>query len=133
MDIAINLHKSSECEVLSSCKDFVDTAPTSSGAGAAAFTVFLVLVLFVLCLTAIISLAEEYESLFSPTEEDKSNHHLLNQFLIPTVTVADSVMPPVAVALAFVEGGDFTGALHFNGAFMIPFLYGLFPSYYTKA
>jgi hypothetical protein len=25
------------------------------------------------------------------------------------------------------EGGDLMGALHFNGAFMIPFLYGLIP------
>ena len=36
-------------------------------------------------------------------------------------------MPPVAMVLAFVEGRDLTGTLHFNGAFMIPFLYGLLP------
>ncbi len=120
-DIAINLHKFSECEVPSSFKDFVDTATTASGAGAAAFMAFLA----VLCLTAIMSLAEEYESLSSRTEEDKGNRPLLNQFLIPTV--AALVMPLVTVALAFVEGGDFMGALHFNGPFMIPFLYGLLP------
>ena len=74
---------------------------------------------------AIMLLAEEYKSLFCCTEEDKGNSPLSNQFLIPTVTA--SVMPLVAVALAFVEGGDLTGALHFNGAFMIPFLYGLLP------
>jgi hypothetical protein len=107
--------------VPSSFKDFVDTATTASGAGAAAFMAFLA----VLCLTAIMSLAEEYESLSSRTEEDKGNCPLLNQFLIPTV--AASVMPPVTVELAFVEGGDLTGALHFNGAFMIPFLYSLLP------
>ncbi len=63
-DVAINLHESSDkCEVLSSFKEFVDTATTASGAGAAAFTAFLALAFFVLCLTAIVSLAEEYKSL----------------------------------------------------------------------
>ncbi len=38
VDVAINLRKSSdECEVLSSFKDFVDTAATANGAGAATF------------------------------------------------------------------------------------------------
>jgi hypothetical protein len=69
------------------------------------------------------SLAEEYESLSSCTEEDKGDCPLLNQFLIPTV--AALVMPLVAVALAIVEGRGLTGALHFNGAFMIRFLYSL--------
>jgi hypothetical protein len=99
----------------------VDTAATASGAGAAAFTAFLV----VFCLTAIMSPAEDYESLSSCMEEDKGNCPLSNQFLIPTV--AALVIPLVAVALAFVEGEDFTGALHFNEAFMIPFLYSLLP------
>jgi hypothetical protein len=103
----------------------VDTATTASGAGAAAFTAFLALALFVLCLTAIMLLAGEYKSLFSCTEKDKGICPLSNQFLIPTV--AASVMPAVAVAPAFVDGGDLTGALHFNEAFMIPFLYGLLP------
>jgi hypothetical protein len=120
-DIAINLHKFSECEVPCSFKDFVDTATTTSGAEAAAFMAFLA----VLCLTAIMSLAKEYESLSSHMEVDKGNCSLLNQFLIPTV--AASVMTQVAVVLAFVEGRDFMGALHFNGAFMMPFLYGLLP------
>ncbi len=53
----------------------------------------------------------------SRMEEDKGNHPLLNQFLIPTV--AALVMPQVAMALTFVEGGDLTGILHFNGAFMM--------------
>ncbi len=57
VDTVINLHKSSECEVLSSCKDFADTAPTNSSAGAAVFMTFLALVFFALCLTAIMSLA----------------------------------------------------------------------------
>jgi hypothetical protein len=63
---------------LSSFKDFVDTATTASCAGAAAFTAFLALAFFVLCLAAIMSLAEEYKSLFSCTEEDKGNRLLLN-------------------------------------------------------
>ncbi len=83
------------------------------------FTAFLV----VLCLMSIMSQAEEYKSLSSRMEEDKGNRPLLYQFLIPTVSPL--VMPPVAVAFAFVEGGDFTGALHFDGVFMIPILYDL--------
>jgi hypothetical protein len=70
-------------------------------------------------------LAELYKSMISCMEEDKGDCPLSNQFLIPTV--AALVMPPVAVALAFVEGGDLMGALHFNGAFMVPFLYCLLP------
>jgi hypothetical protein len=73
-DIAINLHKFSECKVLSSFKDFVDAATTASGAGAAAFMAFLA----VLCLTAIMSLAKEFNSLSSHMEEDKGNRPLLN-------------------------------------------------------
>jgi hypothetical protein len=68
-------------------------------------------------------LAEEYKSLFSRTEEDKGNCHLLNQISIPTV--AALVMPLVTVVLAFVEGGYITSTLHFDQAFMIPFLYSL--------
>ncbi len=90
----------------------MDTATTTSDAGAAAFTEFLALAFFVLCLMAIMSLAEEYKSLFYCTEEDKGNCPLLNQFSIPTV--AASVMPLVAMALAFMEGGDLTGTHHFN-------------------
>ena len=37
-DVAINLHKSSKCKVPSRSKDFVDTATTTSGARAVAFT-----------------------------------------------------------------------------------------------
>jgi hypothetical protein len=113
VDIAINLHESSDkCEVLSSFEDFVDTATTASGTAAAAFTVFLAVAFFVLCLTAIMPLAEEYKGLFSRTEEDKGNCPLLNQFLIPTV--AALVMPLVAMVLDFMEGGDLLGAHHFN-------------------
>jgi hypothetical protein len=89
---AINLHKSSKCEVPSSFKDFVGTATTASGAGAATFMVSLDLALFVLCLMAIMLLAEENESLFSCMEEYKGNCPLSNKFLIPTV--AALVMPP---------------------------------------
>ncbi len=98
---------------------------TASDAGAAAFAAFSASALFVSCLTAVMSLAEEYESLFSRTEEDGGDCPVSNRFSIPAV--AASVMPPVAVALAFAEGGDLTGALHFNGAFIMPFLYGLLP------
>jgi hypothetical protein len=111
-DVAINLHKSSnKCKVPSSIKDFVDTATIASGARAAAFTAFLALALFLLCLMAIISLAEEYKSLFSHIEEDKGNSPLLNQFLIPTVA---ALVMPQAMVLAFMEGRDLTGTHHFN-------------------
>jgi hypothetical protein len=100
-DIAINLHESSECTVPSSCKDFMDTATTASGARAAAFMAFLALALFKLCFMAIMLLAEEYQSLLSCTEEDKGECPLSNQFSISTV--AALLMPPVAVVLAFVE------------------------------
>ncbi len=51
----------------------MDIATTASGAGAVAFTAFLALAVFVFCLTAIMSLAEESKSLFSRMEEDKGN------------------------------------------------------------
>ncbi len=72
-DIAINLHKSSKCKVTSSFKNCVNMATTASSARAATFMAFLALALFGLCLTVIMSLAEEYESLFSHTEEDTGN------------------------------------------------------------
>jgi hypothetical protein len=87
VDVAINLHESSKCKVPSSLKDFVDTASTTSGAGAATFTAFLA----VLYLMAIMSLAKEYKSLSSCTGEDKGDCPLSNQFLIPTM--AALVMP----------------------------------------
>jgi hypothetical protein len=61
----------------------MDTATTASGARAAALTVFLALALFVLCLTAIMLLAEEYKSLFSCMEEDKGNCPLSKPVLNP--------------------------------------------------
>jgi hypothetical protein len=112
-DVAISLHESfDKCKVLSSFKEFVVTATTTSGAGAAAFTAFLALSFFVLCLTAIVSLAEEYKSFFARTEEDKGNFPILNQFSVPSV--AASVMPLIAMALDFMEGGDLTVAHHFK-------------------
>ncbi len=104
----------------------MDTATTASGAGAAAFMAFFALALFVLCLMAIMSLAEKYKSLSSRVEEYKGACPFANLFLIPTVVAL--AMPPVAVALAFVKGGDLTGILHFNGAFMIPFIHGILPT-----
>ncbi|KAL3790826.1 hypothetical protein ACHAW5_008759 [Stephanodiscus triporus] len=97
---------------------------TASSAGAAAFAAFSASALFVSCLTAVMSLAKDYESIFSSTVENDYDFPLL-QFSIPAV--AASVIPPVAVALAFSRGGDITAALHFNGAIIVPFLYGLLP------
>ncbi len=61
----------------------MDKLTTASGARAAAFMAFLALALFVLCLTVIMSLAEEYESLFTGTEEDKGNRSLSKSVLDP--------------------------------------------------
>jgi hypothetical protein len=83
VDVAINLHKSSKWEVLSSFKDFIDMDTTAIGAGAVIFTAFLVLAHFVLCLTAIMLLAEEYKSLFSHMEEDNGNSTLSKPVLNP--------------------------------------------------
>jgi hypothetical protein len=51
----------------------VDTATTTRGARATAFTAFLVLALFLSCLMAIMLLAEEYKSLFYCMKEYKGN------------------------------------------------------------
>ncbi len=63
--------------------------------------------------------------MISCTEEDNGNCPLSNQFLIPTV--ASSVIPPVAMVLAFREGRALMGAVQFNGAFIISILYSLLP------
>jgi hypothetical protein len=56
-DIAINLHKFSECEVRSSFKDFMDMATTATATGARAAVIMAFLV--VLYLTAMMSLAQK--------------------------------------------------------------------------
>ena len=71
------------------------------------------------------SLAEETESLFSANSEDDDNCVMKNKF--SPVSVGASMALPAAVGVAFANGGDLTGALHFNGAFITPFLYGLLP------
>jgi hypothetical protein len=58
-------------------------ATTASSARAAAVIAFLALAHFVLCLTVIMLLAEEYESLFSRTEEDKGICSLSKPVLDP--------------------------------------------------
>ncbi len=98
---------------------------TSSGAGAAAFTAFSVSALVGSCITAVMSLAEEYESIISRKMDDDDPCPVTNRFSTPAVAAA--MVPSVAVALACSNGGDLTGALHFNGAFITPFLYGLLP------
>lgn len=98
---------------------------TSNGAGAAAFTAFSVSALIGSCITAVMSLAEEYESIISRKMDDDDPCPVTNRFSTPAVAAA--MVPSVAVALAYSNGGDLTGALHFNGAFITPFLYGLLP------
>ncbi len=80
VDIAMNLHKSSKSRCQAALRTLWTWPPLPA---AAAFTAFLVLAFFVLCLTVIMSLAEEYESLFSCTEEDKGNCPLSKPVLNP--------------------------------------------------
>ena len=108
-------------------------ASTSSSAGSAALASFSMSALFVSSLTAVMSLAEEYEAIFSRRttaaakyDDDGDCIAPSSRFSIPAV--AASVIPPVAMALAFVGGGDLTAALHFNGAFIVPILYGILPT-----
>lgn len=98
----------------------------ASGAGCIMFTAFSASALVGSCIACTMSLAEEYESIissFTSTKEDpcplKDNFSLL--------AVAMSLVPPTAVAVAVSGGGDFTGAIHFVGAFVSPFLYGILP------
>lgn len=98
---------------------------TSCGAGAAAFTAFSVSALVGSCVTAVMSLAEEYESIISRKSDNDDLCPVTNRF--STTAVVAAMVPSVAVALACSNGEDLTGALHFNGAFITPFLYGLLP------
>lgn len=100
-------------------------ASTASGAGAAAFTAFSAAALWGSSAAATMSLAEEYEGLMSSAGISDDLSPLEDKFSIPAVAL--SMGPPTAVALACVHGGDLTGALHFNGAFITPVLYGLLP------
>jgi len=99
----------------------------ASGAGAAAFTAFSVSALVGSSVAAVMSLAEEYESIMTSVVdgEDGESCPVQNKFSLPAVAL--SIAPPTAVALAFANGGDLTGALHFNGAIISPCLYGLLP------
>jgi hypothetical protein len=107
----------------------LDNSIGSSAAGAIAFTTFSASALFVSSLTAVMSLAEEYESIFSKKsvkdDDEDGDCRLSNQFSIPAVVA--SVLPSLVVAVLCAEGGDLTGALHFNGAVIIPYLYGVLP------
>jgi len=98
-----------------------------SGGNAALFTTFSAAALVGSSTACVMSLAEEFESIIggmnidAMTESDTIN----DRFSLPAVTL--SITPPAMLALAFANGGDFTGALHFGGAFISPFLYGILP------
>lgn len=98
----------------------------ANGAGAAAFTAFSASALVGSCVAAVMSLAEEVESIISSVVEDGEDSCTLHDtFSVPAVAL--SMISPVALALASAKGGDLTSALHFNGAFITPILYGLLP------
>mmetsp|Transcript_5169 Transcript_5169/g.11350 ORF Transcript_5169/g.11350 Transcript_5169/m.11350 type:complete len:501 (+) Transcript_5169:72-1574(+) len=100
----------------------------ASGAGAAAFAAFTMSALVGSSVAAVMSLAEECESILASVVEVDNNVELCpvqNKFSFPAVAI--SLTLPTIVAIALAEGGDLTGALHFNGAFITPLLYGLLP------
>jgi tyrosine-specific transport protein len=95
-----------------------------SGAGGAALATFSAAALIGSCVACTMSLAEEYESLISSALDSDEHCTVKDKFSIPAVTMA--VAPPAAVVLA-TGCSDLTCALHFCGAFVTPFLYGLLP------
>ncbi len=97
---------------------------TTSGAGGAALTAFSASALIGSCVACIMSLAEEYESILSSAFSSDQYCSVKDKFSVPAVTLA--VAPPAAVVLA-TGSSDLTCALHFCGAFVTPFLYGLLP------
>lgn len=101
----------------------LDSSATS-GAGGAALTAFSASALIGSCVACIMSLAEEYESIISSAFSSDQYCSVKDKFSVPAVTLA--VAPPAAVVLA-TGCSDLTCALHFCGAFVTPFLYGLLP------
>lgn len=99
----------------------------ASGAGAAAFTAFSISALVGSSVAAVMSLAEECDSIIASVSTDDSTDicPVQDKFSFPAVAISMSI--PTAAAIALAEGGDLTGALHFNGAFITPLLYGLLP------
>lgn len=97
---------------------------TASGTGGAAFTAFSASALIGSCVACIMSLAEEYESIISNAFSREQYCSVNDKFSIPAVTMA--VAPPAAVVVG-TGCSDLTCTLHFCGAFVTPFLYGLLP------
>ena len=96
-----------------------------SGGGVAMFTVFSASALVGSCVACVMSLAEEYESIFSCVIKQGEACPLKNNFSLPAVAM--SIIPSATAGLAFSGGEDFTGALHFAGAVISPLLYGILP------
>lgn len=108
--------------------------PAAGGPGAAAFATFSAAALVGSSVAAVMSLAEECESVLagaagSADDGDDDGEGCLVRDRFSLSSVALSIAPPTAVALACANGGghDLTGALHFNGAFIAPLLYGVMP------
>ena len=98
---------------------------TASASGALAFDVFTASALVGSCIPSVMCLAEETESIFSSMNDDDDNCPVKTKY--SPVSVTTSMIPSVAIGLAFSKGGDLTEALHFNGAFITPLLFGLLP------
>ena len=96
----------------------------ASGAGGTAFIAFSASALIGSCIACTMSLAEEYESLIPSAVYSEENCQMKDKFSIPAVAMA--VAPPAAVVVA-TGCSDLTCALHFCGAFITPFLYGVLP------
>ncbi|KAL7468875.1 hypothetical protein ACHAXS_012785 [Conticribra weissflogii] len=98
-----------------------------SGGNAALFTTFSAAALVGSSTACVMSLAEEFESIIGDTVGDAFVESGTDKDRFSLPAVALSIAPPALLALAFANGGDFTGALHFGGAFISPFLYGILP------
>ena len=103
----------------------VESSTASSSAGALAFDAFTASALVGSCIPSVMCLAEETESIFSSMNDDEDNCPVKTKY--SPVSVAASMIPSVAIGLAYSKGGDLTEALHFNGAFITPLLFGLLP------
>jgi len=103
----------------------VESSTASSSAGALAFDVFTASALVGSCIPSVMCLAEETESIFSSMNDDEDNCPVKTKY--SPISVAAPMIPSVAIGLAYSKGGDLTEALHFNGAFITPLLFGLLP------
>lgn len=97
-------------------------ASIGGGAGASGtlLTVFSLAAVTGSCLGCVMSVSEEVET-FLPAKPDDSED-------VSSISVVAAVAVPLAVAVAFAGGGDFTVPLKIAGSYGTPLLYGVIPA-----